>query len=92
MLSLVDVIDMSECTEEEVDAIAIHEGIPEVVAAEMASYLIHCPDGVTRIRKIIIEDIEYAKRKGRCEEAEKLRQVLLHFIASHPDYKGEASA
>ena len=64
MLSLDDLMGMCDCTEEEIEAIAIHEHVPDAVASEMAAYLIHCPDGVPRIRKIIVEDIEEARSKG----------------------------
>ena len=86
MLSLDDLMGMCDCTEEEIEAIAIHERVPDAVASEMAAYLIHCPDGVPRIRKIIIDDIALARIKGNDEQAEKLNDVLLHFIASHPEY------
>lgn len=91
MLSLEDIVGMCDCTKEEVEAIAMHEHVPDTIASEMAAYLIHCPDGVTRIRKIILEDIEYAENKGHLEQARKLNDVLIHFIATHPDYPQRAS-
>ena len=90
MLSLDDLMGMCDCTEEEIEAIAIHEHVPDAVASEMAAYLIHCPDGVPRIRKIIVEDIEEARSKGDEEQAQKLNDVLLHFIANHPEYPTRA--
>lgn len=92
MLSLDDLMGMCDCTEEEIEAIAMHEHVPDAVASEMAAYLIHCPDGVPRIRRIIIEDIEEAKSKGDEQTAEKLNGVLMHFIATHPEYPAQASA
>ena len=61
MLSLIDIMGMCECTEEEIEAIAMHESVPDAIASEMAAYLINCPDGVSKIRKIIVEDIEFAR-------------------------------
>lgn len=86
MLSLDDIMGMCDCTEEEIEAIAMHEHVPDAVASELASYLIHSPDGVPKIKKIIIEDIEMAKAAGHQDQVEKLNLVLKHFVASHPDY------
>lgn len=86
MLSLDDIIGMCDCTREEIEAIAMHEHVPDAVASELAAYLIHCPDGVPRIRKIIVEDIEYARRRGNEAQVKKLNEVLVHFVATHPEY------
>ena len=59
---------------------------------ELAAYLIHSPDGVPRIRRIIIEDIEFARNKGDQEQVKKLKGVLMHFISTHPDYSPGVSA
>lgn len=91
MLSLDDIIGMCDCTKEEIEAIAMHEHVPDAIASELAAYLIHCPDGVPRIRKIILEDIEYARSRGDEEQAKKLNDVLIHFIATHPDYPDQAN-
>ena len=92
MLSLDDLMGMCECSEEEIEAIAMHEHIPDAVASEMAAYLIHCPDGVPRIRKIILEDIELARHKGDEAQVQRLNDVLVHFIAKHPEYQPRAEA
>jgi hypothetical protein len=84
MLSLEDIIGMSDCTREEVEAIAIHEHVPDAIASEMASHLIHGADGIPRIREFIIEDIEFARSRGQMHQAEKLNGVLENFVASHP--------
>ncbi len=88
MLSLVDIMDMCELTEEEIEAIAMHEHVPDAIASEMAAYLINSDDGVPKIKKIIIEDIEHARSLGNHELVEKLNQVLIHFVATHPEYPG----
>lgn len=86
MLSLDDIMGMCDCTEEEIEAIAMHEHVPDAVASELAAYLIRSPDGVLKIKKIIVEDIETAKAAGHQDQVEKLNLVLKHFVASHPDY------
>jgi len=91
MLSLDDIMGLCDCTEEEIDAIAMHEHVPEAIASELAAYLIHSPGGVPRIRRIIIDDIEMARKHGHEEEGKKLNEVLKHFIATHPDYSASSN-
>lgn len=90
MLSLEDLKGMCDCTEEEIDAIAMHEHVPDAIASEMAAYLIHCPDGVPRIRRIILDDIEIARCKGDDDTAARLNQVLMHFVAKHTEITASA--
>ena len=57
MLGLQDIIGMCACTEEEIRAVAMHENIPDAIAAELADYLVTGDDGVPKIRGIIVDDI-----------------------------------
>lgn len=87
MLSLIDIMDMCNCTEGEVEAIAMHEHVPDVIASEMAAYLTSCDDGIPQLKKIILDDIEHARQTGNQLQIEKFNSVLIHFIASHPEYR-----
>lgn len=80
MLSLEDCIALSDLLPDEVDAIAVHEHLPETIAAELGCYLVHCPDGRQAIRAIIREDIEAARARGDFRRAAELKLVLRHFI------------
>lgn len=84
MLNFDDIVGMAECTEEEIAAVAMNKHVPEAAASAIAEYLINSPDGVPKIRKIIVEDIEAARAAGHEEKVENLRYVLKHFIANHP--------
>jgi len=84
MLTLQDCIALSGLTEEEVDAIAEHEHVPEVVAAEIASYLVHAPDGLPVVRRVILDDLRVALEGGDAARAGRLRHVLRGFLAHHP--------
>ncbi|MCU7817034.1 MAG: hypothetical protein KZQ81_18015 [Candidatus Thiodiazotropha sp. (ex Rostrolucina anterorostrata)] len=53
MLTYEDCVGMCDLTDEEVDAIAEHEHIPNIVAAELGNYLIHEESGILMIRRII---------------------------------------
>jgi len=85
MLTLQDCIGLCELTEEEIRAIAQHEHVPEIIAAELGEYLIHAENGVPHIRRIIVDDIEEARAKGHETDVEQLKLVLMHFIATHPE-------
>lgn len=87
MLTLEDCIALSDLTEDEVLAIAEHEHLPEMLAVELGSYLIHGPDGVPVLKRMILDDIADARARGDFDHALKLRLVLRHFIRSHPAYR-----
>ena len=80
MLSLEDCIALSDLLPEEVDAIAVHEHLPEIIAAELGCYLVHCADGREAIKTIIRDDIEAARARGDFRRAGELRLVLRHFV------------
>lgn len=83
MLTIEDCIALAELTEEEVAAIAEHEHVPEIVAAELGNYLVHDPHGVPKIRRIIVDDIAHARERGDAAGAARLKLVLKHFVATH---------
>ncbi len=84
MLSYEDCLALSDLTEEEVAAIAEHEHIPDMAAAALGSYLVHTPEGVPMLKRMILDDIEHAKATGHREHALNLKMVLRHFIDTHP--------
>ena len=86
MLGICDIKGMCGCTEEEIDAIAIHERVSDAVASEMAFDLINSNGGVPRLRRIIKKDIEMAENLGNFEQAKKLKGVLEHFVMTQRKY------
>lgn len=86
MLTYTDCIEMCDFTNEEIEAIAEHEHIPEMLAIELAEYWIHTPGGVPRIRRIILEDIDHARAHNDADKVQRLEMVLKYFIATHPDH------
>ncbi|MEX0922885.1 MAG: hypothetical protein WD489_07935 [Rhodovibrionaceae bacterium] len=90
-MTLQDCIALCDLTEAEVDAVAEHEHVPEMLAAEMANYIIHSPDGVPKMRRIIEDDIQAAVARGDLAHAAQLLAVLRHFIETHPDERGAAA-
>jgi len=80
MLTWEDCVGLCEVDPETIDAIAEHERVPEIVALELANYLIHCPDGVPRIKRMIIEDIDASRGRGDAAHTRHLLRTLRHFI------------
>ena len=91
MLTYQDCLGLCDLSEEEIDAIQQHEHIPQIAALELGNYLIHLPDGVPRIKRIILDDIEQASERGDQRQVLQLKLVLKHFIDTHPDNPNRAS-
>lgn len=79
MITLEDCLAFSGLTEEEVDAIAEHEHLPEMLAIELGSYLAHRAGGPAVIRRMIVDDIVAARARGDLRHALELGLVLRHF-------------
>ena len=84
MLTLEDCIALCGLTEEEVRAIAAHEHIPEVAAAELGNYLVNSPQGELCIKAMIRDDIAQAIGRANRERALVLKLVLRDFCLQHP--------
>ena len=84
MLTLNDCIALCELNEGEVLAIAQHERIPEIAAAELANYLVRRPDGELTIKAMIRDDI--ARAAAHCDGARELalKALLRNFVLQHP--------
>ncbi|WP_181704363.1 hypothetical protein [Chthonobacter albigriseus] len=77
-----DIIDMVGLTEDEVQAIAEHEHVPEISAAALADYLLHRADGVDTIKRMIRDDIRAALIRGDRAHAASLIHAFHHFMES----------
>lgn len=84
MLRYQDCVELSDLTEEEIEAIAQHEHLPEMAALELGSYLVHSEEGIPMIKRIILDDIEEARRRGHTQKMLELKLVLKHFVETHP--------
>jgi hypothetical protein len=85
MIALEDVQAMCGLTVEEIDAIALHEHIPELSAAALGDYLLHRARGARVIRDMIKDDIRAAIQAGDARHARQLVAVLGHFLRVHPE-------
>lgn len=84
MLTREDCIGLCDLSEAEIEAIAEHEHVPLIIAAELGNYLVHCDDGVVRIRRMILDDIAHCLARGEAERARRLKLLLHHFAHNHP--------
>ena len=84
MLTIEDCIALCELSGDEVRAIAEHENIPEVAAAEFGNYLVHCTDGELRIKAMIRDDIQHAMAIGNRVRELALKAMLRNFVLQHP--------
>ncbi|MEO1001464.1 MAG: hypothetical protein AAFW69_12825 [Pseudomonadota bacterium] len=85
MISIDDIIGLTDLTREEIDAVAEHEHIPEAAAAALADYLLHRTGGAQLIRRMIAEDIRDALARGDTPHARELFAALRHFEAHHAE-------
>ena len=81
MLTWQDCIGVADLEQDLIDAVAEHEHLPEMLALEMANYLVQAPDGTPRLKRMILDDIAAAKARGDRRHAAKLVLTLRHFIA-----------
>jgi hypothetical protein len=84
MIRLEDCIELCGLTEEEVLAIAQHEHLPEIVAAELGNYLVSSPEGELCVKSMIRDDIAQAASAGDRARTLALKLVLRRFIVQHP--------
>ena len=84
MLRLEDCLALCDLTEDEVLAIAHHERIPEIAAAQLGNYLVRTEDGERRIKSIICDDIDEARTAGDRTRELALKLVLRDFVLQHP--------
>lgn len=85
MINENDIIDMTCLTRSEIAAIALHEHIGEVQAAEMGEYLMHAHHGPQRVQKMICDDIREALHAHDLLRARALYKTLHAYLAGHPE-------
>ena len=84
MLSLKDCIGLSNLSDAEVAAIAEHEHVPEIVAAEIGCDLVNTAAGCLVIRRYIRENLRHAKAQHMDGKAKALGLLLRRFDRLHP--------
>ena len=88
MITYQECLDFSDLTDDEVDAIAEHERIPQAAALEMGVYLLGRPDGIATIAAMIRDDLAVARQRGDVTRVAHLRKALAHLLGLHPGRPG----
>jgi hypothetical protein len=83
MLTIQDCIELSGLTEAEVSAVAEHEHVPQIIAAELGNYLVQTPEGEMRLTSMIAEDLQAAQERADLQHVLKLKLCLRHFLQRH---------
>ncbi|NLH81000.1 MAG: hypothetical protein GX458_09205 [Phyllobacteriaceae bacterium] len=83
MISMEDIVGLTDLEEDEIEAIAEHEHIPEVAAAALGDYLLHQANGASRVHEMIVEDIREALGRNDGPHAASLYVTLKHFMHHH---------
>jgi len=83
MLTLQECVDMSELGNEAIRAIAEHEHIPELVAAERGQELLKTAAGIAEIRRILEAHLALAVEASKQDKILDRKRVLDRFIASY---------
>lgn len=92
MLCLEDCLDFCELDADEVAAIAEHEHLPPIVAAELGYELLQSHEGITRLHVMMLDDIQLALNHGHVEHANELANTYRHFRSAHPIQVIQASS
>lgn len=84
MITLEDCIGLCGLDQDQIDAIAEHEHLPEVAAAALAAWMMEKgPTGPREIRDMMRDDIRAALAVGNHAHAAELLSALRHFLAEH---------
>ena len=84
MLTLKDCIDLSDLSDVEVAAIAEHEHVPEIVAAEIGCQLVNSAAGRLVLKRYIRENLVHAKALHMDKKVAALALLLRRFDRAHP--------
>jgi hypothetical protein len=84
MLSMQDLIDYCDLDRDEIEAIAEHEHVPMVVAAELSELLLGSPEGVCQLHAMIVENMQQALENGQNQRVLELMHTYEHLQRTHP--------
>jgi hypothetical protein len=91
MLSLQEGIDVMDLSDDEIEAIAEHEHVPEIVAAEIGNTLLKTRTGICLLKLYLQENIERARQLGRFDKARRLDALCRRFDGGHSEIEPVAA-
>ena len=83
MLTLKECIDLSDLSDAEVAAIAEHEHVPDIIAAEIGCGLVHSPAGRVILKRYLHDNLVRAKAQHMDTKAKALALLLRQFDGAH---------
>lgn len=84
MLSLKDCLDFCDLDCSEIEAIAEHEHVPVIVAAEMSSALLESDAGIGTLYAMVLDNLNQAITQGDAEKTARSLLAYTHLQQSHP--------
>lgn len=84
MLTLQDCMDMCGLSPDVVDAIAVHEHLPSILATELGECLCASASGRALIHRFILDGIADAMRRHDTYRLSRLEAALEQFRRAHP--------
>lgn len=84
MLTLQDCIAFSGLTPDQLEAVACHQHLPMIVAAEWAESVLETEEGVRLIEAVLCEEEHIARIHGDRACAARYRRGLESFRRDHP--------
>jgi hypothetical protein len=85
MISIKECLDYSDLTEDEVSIVALREGLPFAIAAELACCLAQSANGIETLRYMLQEAIHDASRCHQADTLKIARRAYKQFSASFPE-------
>lgn len=85
MINENDILDMTCLTREQIAAIAEHEHLDQVSAAELGEYMMHIHHGPQKVQQMICDDVVDALHADDVPRARALYKTLKQFLAEHPE-------
>lgn len=79
-MRLQDCIDFTDLTREQIEAVARHEGLPEVVALEWAETVLDQEGGRFVLERILAEEIEICHAHGDCDWEARFKDALRRML------------
>jgi len=86
MLTLQDCIGFSGVTPEQLEAIADHEHLEMVVAAEWAECMLDRPNGCEIVEHVLADQVAHCRAHGRMARTRRYQDGLDDFVRCHPHH------
>lgn len=84
MLSLRDLLDYCDLDQEHIEAVADHQNLPMMFAAQVGERLLSTPEGLFKLHGMMVENMQSAIANGQREHLAKLTETFLNFQRNFP--------